>query len=197
VGIWRPAKGCAPGRCALDHWDTEQLGQHIGFISQTVRVVDGTISENIARMSVKPDADAVLRASRPPARIAILRLPNGYDTAIGEEARSRADSDSARFGARALWRPLSRCARRAEFQSTTKARALRRAIDQPQGARRHRRADRASAAVLPFATTCWCLPTGNGRSSGRAMSAAKITPVAAGRGRQSQGGERYHGTGQK
>ena len=69
VGIWPPAKGCVRlDGAALDQWDPELLGQHVGFISQTVELFDGTISENIARMSVKPDADAVLPRPRPPAR---------------------------------------------------------------------------------------------------------------------------------
>src|SRR5262249_37879336 len=65
VGIWRPAKGCVRlDGAALDQWDAEALGRHIGFISQTVQLFDGTVAENIARMSVTPDADAVLRAAR-------------------------------------------------------------------------------------------------------------------------------------
>ena len=52
VGIWRPAKGNVRlDGAALDQWDPELLGQHVGFISQTVELFDGTISENIARMS--------------------------------------------------------------------------------------------------------------------------------------------------
>jgi PrtD family type I secretion system ABC transporter len=86
VGIWRPAKGCVRlDGAALDQWDPELLGQHVGFISQSVELFDGTISENIARMSVSPDPESVLRAARAAgAHEMILRLPNGYDTRIGE-----------------------------------------------------------------------------------------------------------------
>jgi PrtD family type I secretion system ABC transporter len=86
VGIWRPAKGSVRlDGAALDQWEPEALGQHIGFISQTVELFDGTISENIARMGVSPDADAVLRAAQAAgAHDMILRLPSGYDTRIGE-----------------------------------------------------------------------------------------------------------------
>jgi ATP-binding cassette subfamily C protein len=86
VGIWRPAKGSVRlDGAALDQWDPERLGGHIGFLSQTVELFDGTIAENIARMSVAPDADAVLRAARAAgAHDMILRLPSGYDTPIGE-----------------------------------------------------------------------------------------------------------------
>jgi PrtD family type I secretion system ABC transporter len=86
VGIWRPAKGGVRlDGAALDQWDPEVLGRHLGFISQTVELFDGTIAENIARMSIKPDADAVLRAARAAgAHEIILRFPSGYDTRIGE-----------------------------------------------------------------------------------------------------------------
>jgi PrtD family type I secretion system ABC transporter len=86
VGVWRPAKGSVRlDGATLDHWDPELLGQHVGFVSQTVELFDGTITENIARMSVAPDPDAVLRAARAAgAHDMILRLPAGYDTRIGE-----------------------------------------------------------------------------------------------------------------
>jgi PrtD family type I secretion system ABC transporter len=86
LGIWRPARGNVRlDGATLDQWDQELLGRHIGFVSQTIELFDGTISENIARMSVVPDADAVLRAARAAgAHDMILRLAAGYDTQIGE-----------------------------------------------------------------------------------------------------------------
>src|SRR3954470_2677373 len=106
VGIWRPAKGCVRlDGAALDQWDPDQLGQHVGFISQTVELFDGTISENIARMNVKPDADAVLRAAKAAgAHDLILRLPNGYDTPIGEGGEALSGGQRQRIAlARALY----------------------------------------------------------------------------------------------
>ena len=106
VGIWRPAKGCVRlDGAALDQWDPDLLGQHVGFISQTVELFDGTISENIARMNVKPDADAVLRAAKAAgAHELILRLPNGYDTPIGEGGEALSGGQRQRIAlARALY----------------------------------------------------------------------------------------------
>ncbi|MDQ1422635.1 MAG: ATP-binding cassette, subfamily type secretion system permease/ATPase [Acidimicrobiaceae bacterium] len=106
VGIWRPVKGCVRlDGAALDQWDPDLLGQHVGFISQTIELFDGTISENIARMSVKPDADAVLRAANAAgAHDMILRLPNGYDTPIGEGGEALSGGQRQRIAlARALY----------------------------------------------------------------------------------------------
>ena len=106
VGIWRPAHGCVRlDGASLDQWDPDQLGQHVGFISQTIELFDGTISENIARMSVKPDAEAVLRAAKAAgAHELILRLPNGYDTPIGEGGEALSGGQRQRVAlARALY----------------------------------------------------------------------------------------------
>jgi ABC-type protease/lipase transport system fused ATPase/permease subunit len=86
VGIWLPARGAVRlDGASLDQWDSEALGRHIGFVSQTVELFDGTISENIARMASPPDSDAVLQAARAArAHDMILKLPKGYDTPIGE-----------------------------------------------------------------------------------------------------------------
>jgi ATP-binding cassette subfamily C protein len=86
VGIWPAARGTVRlDDAALDQWNPEILGQHVGFVSQAVELFEGTIAENIARMSMQPNAGAVLHAARMAgAHDMILRLPAGYDTKIGE-----------------------------------------------------------------------------------------------------------------
>jgi ATP-binding cassette subfamily C protein len=90
VGVWGPAHGnIRLDGAALDQWDEEARGRHIGYVAQNVEFFDGTIAENIARMDLAPDTDAVLAAGRAAgAHDLILRLPGGYDTMIGEAALS-------------------------------------------------------------------------------------------------------------
>ena len=86
---------------ALDQWDPDLLGQHVGFISQTIELFDGTISENIARMSTGPMRRRAPRRRRAGAHDMILRLPNGYDTPIGEGGEALSGGQrSASLGAR-------------------------------------------------------------------------------------------------
>lgn len=86
LGIWPAARGAVRfdgGK--IDQWTPASLGQSIGFVSQNVDLFDGTIAENISRMAVKPDSEAILEAAREAgAHEMILRLPAGYDTPIGE-----------------------------------------------------------------------------------------------------------------
>lgn len=86
VGIWRPARGVVRlDGAALDQWDPEFLGKNIGFVSQAIELFDGTVAENIARMTLVPNSDTMLKAAREAgAHEMILRLPSGYDTPIGE-----------------------------------------------------------------------------------------------------------------
>jgi PrtD family type I secretion system ABC transporter len=86
VGVWRPARGTVRlDGATLDQWSPENIGPHVGYVSQAIELFDGTVAENIARMTVEPDADAVINAAKAAgAHDMILRLANGYDTRIGD-----------------------------------------------------------------------------------------------------------------
>lgn len=83
IGLWRPAAGSIRlDGATLDQYDPDVLGSHIGYLPQSVRLFDGTIADNIARLG-QPDADKVVAAAKAAAaHEMILRLPDGYDTRI-------------------------------------------------------------------------------------------------------------------
>ena len=86
IGVWPTVRGTVRlDGATLDQWGSEARGRHIGYVSQTSELFDGTIAENIARMSATRDSAAVLAAAQlAGAHDMIVRLPAGYDTRIGE-----------------------------------------------------------------------------------------------------------------
>ncbi|QUJ75932.1 type I secretion system permease/ATPase [Sulfitobacter albidus] len=84
TGVWRPAGGSVRlDGAALEHYGTETLGRHIGYLPQRVALFDGTIAQNIARLADVPDDGKVIAAAKmAAAHEMILELPNGYDTIV-------------------------------------------------------------------------------------------------------------------
>ncbi|MEH6647113.1 type I secretion system permease/ATPase [Sulfitobacter sp.] len=84
TGVWRPAGGSVRlDGAALEHYGSETLGRHIGYLPQRVSLFDGTIAQNIARLADTPDdAKVVAAAKMAAAHEMILELPDGYDTMI-------------------------------------------------------------------------------------------------------------------
>jgi ATP-binding cassette subfamily C protein len=106
TGVWPAARGkIRLDGAALEQWDEEALGSHIGYVPQHVEFFEGTIAENIARMSLMPDSHAVLAAGRAAgAHDMILRLPAGYDTKIGDASTVLSAGQRQRIAlARALY----------------------------------------------------------------------------------------------
>ncbi|HSV70178.1 MAG TPA: type I secretion system permease/ATPase [Methylibium sp.] len=86
VGVLPPAYGGVRLDGAdLRMWAVADRGRWLGYMPQTVALFPGTVSENIARLG-EVDADALLDAARlAGAHEMILRLPQGYDTPVGED----------------------------------------------------------------------------------------------------------------
>lgn len=106
TGLWRPAGGSIRlGGAALDQYDPSVLGDLVGYLPQRVQLFDGTIAENIARLSGQPNAEMVVAAAqKAAAHQMILDLPQGYDTLIQEGQSRLSGGQIQRIGlARALY----------------------------------------------------------------------------------------------
>ncbi|MEL7048238.1 MAG: type I secretion system permease/ATPase [Pseudomonadota bacterium] len=107
VGLWPPASGSITlDGSRLDHWDSEDLGQHIGYLPQAVELFAGTVKDNIARFQPGArDEDVVEAAKQAFAHDLIVALPNGYDTELGAFATHLSAGQRQRIAlARALFR---------------------------------------------------------------------------------------------
>ena len=106
VGIWPAARGkIRLDGAALDQWAPERLGRHIGYLPQDIELFDGTVAENIARFDPDAQPDDVFAAARAAGvHELVLRLPDGYDTRIGEGGAALSAGQRQRIAlARALY----------------------------------------------------------------------------------------------
>ena len=105
VGVWPPLAGTVRLAGAdVAQWDKTELGQWIGYLPQDVELFDGTVAENIARFGAL-DSERILQAARRAGvHDMILRLPQGYETPIGEGGVALSGGQRQRIGlARAMF----------------------------------------------------------------------------------------------
>lgn len=86
-------------------WAEAQIGSHIGYLAQSAELFNGTIAENISRFSPSAQASDILAAAEA-AKVhqMILRLPDGYNTVVGEGGMTLSGGQRQRIAlARALF----------------------------------------------------------------------------------------------
>lgn len=112
VGIWPALRGHVRlDGGALDQWSESVRGRFLGYLPQTVELLEGTVAENISRFDPDRDSDpqAVSSTVIAAARSAgvhdlITRLPQGYDTPVGPGGDTLPGGQRQRIGlARALY----------------------------------------------------------------------------------------------
>jgi ATP-binding cassette subfamily C protein len=106
VGAWPASSGIVRlDGAALDQWSEEERGRFIGYLPQDVELFDGSVAENIARFDPHAKAEAIVAAATAAgAHDLIIRLPNGYNTPIGEAGAKLSGGQRQRIAlARALY----------------------------------------------------------------------------------------------
>jgi PrtD family type I secretion system ABC transporter len=85
VGLWKPLSGTVRlDNADIAAWPRTRLGPYVGYLPQDVELFAGTVSQNIARMGEVNSTAVVEAAKWASVHEMVLRLPQGYDTPIGE-----------------------------------------------------------------------------------------------------------------
>ena len=105
LGILAPQGGAVRLDGAdISQWNRDALGEYVGYVPQDVQLVSGTVAQNIARLGGENSAGVVQAAQLAHAHEMIVRMPDGYDTQVGEAAARISGGQRQRIAlARALY----------------------------------------------------------------------------------------------
>ena len=94
------------GNTDIKNISTSDLRKNIGFVSQEIFLIDGSIKENILYSHMGYDEKALIDAAKKSqAHEFISKLPNGYDTLVGERGQKLSVGQKQRLAiARAIYK---------------------------------------------------------------------------------------------
>ncbi|TPI16201.1 type I secretion system permease/ATPase [Mesorhizobium sp. B4-1-3] len=85
AGIMQPSRGTVRLDGAdMTQWSREALGDHIGYLPQDIELFSDTVAANIGRFKTDVDREVIEAARLAGVHEMIIRLPQGYETQIGE-----------------------------------------------------------------------------------------------------------------
>ncbi len=85
VGVLRATTGVVRlDEADIAIWARQPRGRHIGYLPQDIELFADTVAANISRFQTNRDEEIVLAARLGGVHEMILRLPNGYETEVGE-----------------------------------------------------------------------------------------------------------------
>ncbi|MGY4320563.1 ATP-binding cassette subfamily C protein [Bradyrhizobium sp. JR3.5] len=85
VGVQAPSAGAVRlDGSDVSTWIRSSLGQHLGYLPQDIELFADSVAANICRFDRKEDREIISAAQMAGVHEMILRLPEGYDTQVGE-----------------------------------------------------------------------------------------------------------------